>query len=215
MVTGDPLRTPTLILFADPNYNGSTGMPDCDKPCVAINPTSAWDHGDLSPDINTTWLGIAGPGVRRGGVDSQTWADHTDVRPTLLALLGLRDSYSSDGRVLFEELDTLPAGIADEREQVTALARDYKRINAPVGELGLTTIAASTFALTNPDEAQLAQTDAALDELAARRADLAGRMRLVLESAAFAGQRADTAAMAALQAEAQALLDDAHALPHS
>jgi hypothetical protein len=215
MVTGDPLRTPTLVLFGDPNYYGATGAADCEKPCVAINPTAAWDHGDVGPDINTTWLGVAGPGVQHAGVDTSTWSDHADVRPTLMALTGLRDSYSSDGRVLFEVLadNTLPSGVADQRSLLTALAQDYKRINAPVGELGLSTLAAATLALESTDTAQLAQTDAALDDVATRRADLAGRMRAVLEAAAFNGQRADPAQVSSLQAEAQTLLDAASALP--
>src|ERR1051326_8355735 len=216
MLTGDPLRTPSLVLFADPNYYGGTGASDCDKPCVAINPTAAWNHGDVAPDINITWLGVAGPGVRRGGVDDRTWADHTDTRPTLLALSGLKDTYASDGRVLFEILadSALPAAVGDQRELLTGLARDYKRVNAPVGELGLSTLAASTFALAGADSTQLTQTDASLDEIAARRDDLARRMRGVLEAAAFAGQQADATQVRALQAEAQALLDDAAALPH-
>ncbi|MBV9892823.1 MAG: hypothetical protein JO020_01495 [Chloroflexi bacterium] len=216
MVTGDPLRTPTLVLFGDPNYYGATGSPDCEKPCVAINPTAAWDHGDVGPDINTTWLGVAGPGVQRAGVDSSIWSDHADVRPTLLALTGLRDTYSSDGRVLFEVLSDamLPSAVVDQRALLTGLAQDYKRINAPVADLGLSTLAASSLALQAADTTQLAQTDAALDDLATRRADLATRIRAVLEGAAFNGQRADATRVASLQSEAHALLDDAAALPH-
>jgi len=214
MVTGDPLRAPTLILLADPNYYGMTGSADCDKPCVSINPTSAWDHGDIAADINTTWLGLAGPGVRRSGFDTQTWADHTDVRPTLLALAGLKDSYASDGRVLFEvvESSVLPRPVADQRDLLIQLGRDYKRVNAPVGELGMSTLAAATLALEAADAARLAQTDAALDDLAVRRADLAGRMRAVLEGAAFSGQRVDPAQVNAMLGEAQALLGDASTL---
>jgi hypothetical protein len=214
MITGDPLRTPTLVLFADPNYYGATSAADCDKPCVSINPTAAWNHGDVAPDINTTWLGVAGPGVRHNGVDAQTWSDHVDVRPTLLALAGLKDSYASDGRVLIESVEdsTLPAGVADQRVLLTALGVDYKRINAPVGELGMATLAAATAALSSDADGQLARTNAALDDLAARRADLAGHMRASLEEAAFSGQPLDPGQVAAMQAEAQSLLDAAAAL---
>jgi hypothetical protein len=214
MITGDPLRTPTLILFADPNYFGFTGGSDCEKPCVAINPTSAWNHGDLGPDITTTWLGVAGPGVQRGGIDRQTWADHADVRPTMLALTGLRDSYASDGRVLFEVLQdgVLPAAVADQRDVLTGLARDYKRINAPVGELGMWSLAAASASLTGVSDAQLTQTDGALDDLATRRADLASQMRALLEGAAFSGQRIDPAQVTDLEAQAQALIDSARNL---
>ncbi|HEX8968620.1 MAG TPA: hypothetical protein VF937_12110 [Chloroflexota bacterium] len=214
MLTGDPLRTPSLIMFADPNYYGFTGSADCERPCVAPTPTSAWSHGAIAPDINTTWFGIAGPGVRAAGIDRQTWADHTDVRPTLLALAGLRDSYPSDGRVLFELLadPVLPSTVADQRALLVDLGRDYKRINAPVGEFGLSTLSASTLALRSSSLARLVETNTALDDLSVRRADLAGRMRAALEGAAFAGQRLDPAQVASMQHEAESLLAAARGL---
>jgi hypothetical protein len=214
MVTGDPLRTPTLVLFQDPNYFGFTGAADCERPCVALSPSSAWNHGDISSDITTTWLALAGPGVRRVGVDRQTWADHTDVRPTLLALTGLRDSYASDGRVLFEILEdgALPAAVADQRALLIGLGRDFKRINAPVGDLSLSTLALATAALESPSEARLAEVDAALDALAAQRTDLAARMLATLEGAAFSRQRVDPAHVAAMQQEAQTQLAAARTL---
>jgi hypothetical protein len=214
MVTGDPLRTPTLILFNDSNYYGFAATPDCDRPCVSLSPGSAYNHGSYQSDIVTTWLGLAGPGVRRDGVDRQTWADHTDTRPTVLALTGLKDSYASDGRVLVEVVEdaVLPSAVVDQRAQLVSLGRDYKRINAPVGELGLMTLAAATAALVSADDEQLTQLDAALDDLAVRRADLAGRIRSRLEGATFAGQRLDPAEVASLQQEAQALLQSAAAL---
>src|SRR5581483_11137133 len=106
---------------------------------------------DVGPDINTAWLGLAGPGVQHGVVDRQTWADHTDVRPTVMALTGLKDSYSSDGRVLFEVLQdgVLPAAVADQKDALTNLARDYKRINAPLNELGMWTLAAASASLAS------------------------------------------------------------------
>lgn len=67
--------------------------------------------------------------------------------------------------------------------------------------------------MESADTGQLAQTNAALDDIATRRDDLAARMRSVLEAAAFGGQPADPSSVAALQAEAQALLSSAQALP--
>ena len=52
----------------------------------------------MSPRV----CGIVGPGVAQRGVDNSTWSDHTDSQPTMLALLGLRDDYTPDGRVLGE-----------------------------------------------------------------------------------------------------------------
>src|SRR5207248_8575412 len=161
-----------------------------------------------------TWLGVAGPGVRRGGVDTQTWSDEADVRPTLLALVGLKDSYASDGRVLFEVVEdgVLPAGVVDQRDLLVALGRDFKRVNAPVGELGLATLNPATAALEGASEAGLAEVDAALDALATRRAGLASRMVTALQAAAFSGQPLDPAQVAGMQQEAQALLATARTL---
>jgi hypothetical protein len=37
------------------------------------------------------------PGVKHLGITSQVWSDHTDIQPTILSLLDLRDSYQTDG----------------------------------------------------------------------------------------------------------------------
>ncbi len=104
MITADPARDPTLTMFADPNYFLFAGAPNCNSPCVTEQPGFAWNHGGVNPDINTTWLGMVGPGVDHTGIDSTTWSDHTDIRPTMMTLLGLTDDYSHDGRVLVEDL---------------------------------------------------------------------------------------------------------------
>ena len=104
MITADPARDPTFTMFADPNYFLFAGAPNCTSACVTQQPGFAWNHGTVSPDINTTWLGMVGPGVRNIGVDNSIWSDHTDIRPTILTLVGLKDDYSHDGRALFEDL---------------------------------------------------------------------------------------------------------------
>ena len=50
MVTADPQRTPTLVLFAHPDYFLFAGAPNCTSPCITVPttpPTStfAWNHG--------------------------------------------------------------------------------------------------------------------------------------------------------------------------
>src|SRR5205085_11093190 len=87
MVTASPVRTPNLTLFALPDYFLFAGAANCSSPCVTVNPAFAWNHGDVQPDITTTWLGIVAPGVRSQGVDTDTWSDHTDIRPTMMLLL--------------------------------------------------------------------------------------------------------------------------------
>src|SRR5712671_6431836 len=89
MVSGDPLRTPTIVSWNEPNAWVQTGT----GTAVSINPAFAWMHGGIQPEIAQTWLGFVGPGVKRGGIDDKTWTDHTDVRPTMLALLGQEDDY--------------------------------------------------------------------------------------------------------------------------
>ena len=136
MITADPARTPTFTLFANPDYFLFAGAPNCSSPCVTEQPGFAWNHGDTNPDITTTWLGLVGPGVEKEGIDHTTWSDHTDVRPTVLSLVGLVDDYGHDGRVLTEFLKgwAVPSAIKKSGKYLE-LARIYKQINAPVGEL--------------------------------------------------------------------------------
>jgi hypothetical protein len=86
MVTADPNRTPTFTMFGDPDYFFLTFGPDASE-----NGGFAWNHGGVAPEINNTWLGLVGPGVKVKGVDEDVWSDHADVRPTMLVLLGLQD----------------------------------------------------------------------------------------------------------------------------
>src|SRR5207245_10892343 len=144
MITADPRRTPTFTLFADPNYFLFAGAPNCTSPCVTENPGFAWNHGDVQPEIVTTWLGMVGPGIEDRGVDSKTWSDHTDIRPTLMVLLGLKDDYSHDGRALTEELAGWAKPSATRNGSFAKVARMYKQLDAAVGQFGLTTLAAST-----------------------------------------------------------------------
>jgi len=61
------------------------------------NSSFAWNHGDIQDEIATTWVGYVGQGVEDSGIDRRTWSDHTDVRPTILALVGLRTTTSMTG----------------------------------------------------------------------------------------------------------------------
>ena len=90
--------------------------------------------------------GLVGPGIRHEGRTGEIFSDHTDVRPTLLRLAGLKDDYRHDGRVLFEVFheDALPRSIREHEEILSRLASAYKAINAPVGTLGRKTLELST-----------------------------------------------------------------------
>ena len=41
----------------------------CSTSCVTQNNGFAWDHGDYAPEIDTNYVGFAGPGVRHLGLD--------------------------------------------------------------------------------------------------------------------------------------------------
>ncbi|HKT05399.1 MAG TPA: hypothetical protein VJT31_38265 [Rugosimonospora sp.] len=195
MVTGDPLRTPTFTAFANPDYFLFTGAANCTSPCVTVQPGFAWNHGDFAPDINQTWLGMVGPGVRRLGVTRAVWSDQTDVRPTMLSLLGLRDDYRSDGRLLFEFVDDahLPAGLRGHRAELVALGQVYKQLNACVGEFGTDTLVASTRAIQSdtPGDAQYNKTMNALTRLGELRDAVAADIAAQFDNATFHNGRLD------------------------
>ena len=178
MVTGDPLRTPTVTEFANPDYFLFGGAANCTSPCVQVQSGFAWNHGDFSPDINTTWLGMVGPGVKKLGVSNAVWSDHTDIRPTMMALLHLHDDYNYDGVPLigFLKSDVLPHSVRDNRSGYEALAGVYKQLNASVGQFATATLKLSTSAIesTSPGDATYVQTDAVLTALGQQRDALAG-----------------------------------------
>jgi hypothetical protein len=191
MITADPARTPTFTMFANPDYFVFTGAANCNSPCLTEVPTFAWNHGDVSQDINRTWLGIAGPGVQHLGINDSIWADHTDIRPTMLELRGLKDDYNHDGRVLFETLtsNTLPAAVRTHLNYYVGLARVYKQINAPVGQLALDTLPISTRAMASSStgDTTYIKLEKQIQQINTQRDALASHIIALLEKVEFAG----------------------------
>jgi hypothetical protein len=218
MITSDPARTPTFTLFADPNYFLFAGAPACTvkAPCVTEQPGFAWSHGDVQPEIVTTWLGLVGPGIDNIGVDSTTWSDHTDIRPTLMVLLGLKDDYSHDGRALTEEFTGWARPAATRKSNgYTKVAQTYKQLDAAVGEFGLATLAASTRAIesgTSLDDSTYAGLESQLAALIDQRNTLAAQMIGMLEGAEFNGQSISEEQAQSLVSQGQALIAEAQAL---
>jgi hypothetical protein len=211
-VDADPARTPTLALFAKPDYFFSKGAPNCTSPCVTQNTGFAWDHGDYAAEIDTNYLGLVGPGVANRGLDGSgptagpssagadsgqttvpasgttgTWLDETDIRPTLLYLAGLKDDYVSDGRVVSEILAHPTRALAS--PFVQQLGQCYKQINSSVGELGTDTLIASTRSLesTSPGDTTYTSTEQALSKLEQQRDAVAGSIKQSLNGAEFGG----------------------------
>src|ERR1700722_3898523 len=149
MITADPQRTPSFVMFGAPDYFFQT----TGSPAIAESPAFAYNHGGIQPEITTVWVGFVGPGVDVRGIDNQTFADETDYRPTMLALLGLHDDYQHEGRVLAEEFEpwAVPNGARENEQAFLAVARAMKQLNAPLGELGKDSLKISTAALASSD----------------------------------------------------------------
>ena len=174
MITADPKRDPTFTMFAKPDYFLSTF-----PPTTAINPAFNWNHGDIAPEINTTWLGLVGPDVKNMGATGDLWTDHADIRPTVLALAGLHDDYIHEGRPISQVM-------TETRQDLNQLADVYKQINAPVGQLSLDSIAFATKAtLSNSTGDQTyIDADAQIAAWASQRDALAAQMIALLDTTA-------------------------------
>jgi hypothetical protein len=220
MITGDPKRTPTFAMFGNTDFYLSSGSPDCSTPCVSEYPPEAWNHGTVEAQINTTWIGFAGPGVVSRGVDGTTWSDETDTRPTMLTLLGLRDSYQDDGLPIFQIMSpsVLPRGIERNLTLIDQLQQVYKQLEAPVGTLGLASLKISTQALESGSSAhddaytsledQLSQIDTTRNVLAALMQDV------ILDDASH-GNGNDTHRLTALISKGQSLISQVTQLASS
>jgi hypothetical protein len=219
MVNADPARTPTFAMFARPDYFLSAGAANCNTPCVGQNAGFAYNHGDYAAEIDTNFVGFAGPGVKNLGLDGSaadagpnsagpdsgqvtvpgsgtrgTWVDETDIRSTIMYLLGLRDDYVHDGRVISQIL-TQPNSALSGRG-VTALGDCYKQLNSSVGEFGTATLQASTKAIesNSPGDEQYLKTNRVLAGLNVARDKLAGVIKNDLQAAAFQNARVPHAA---------------------
>jgi hypothetical protein len=225
MITADPFRTPTFTPFADPNWflfaTGGATPATCATPaaCAFIpartNQSFAWNHGDIQDEIASTWIGLAGPGVANNGIDRTTWSDHTDLRPTILDLVGLTDDYGHDGRLLTPDLDgwAIPAAVR-KYGGFAKVAVAYKQLNAPFGTFGMDILKASTTALASnsADDKKYTQIESQIQNLTSQRDGLASQMKAALDAATFGGQPITEQQAQSLVSQAQGLFDQAHAL---
>jgi hypothetical protein len=232
MQTIDPLRTPTYTLFPKPDYFFSTTGPN-----VSINSSFAYDHGYYSPNVDVTWVGIAGKGAAVNGLDGPepaqgnqpsdpesthtvpqasqvgTWVEETDIRPTMLYLLGLSDDYQSDGHVITQALANVPSALAGAAQ----LAAGYDQIESSVGQFGTDTLIADTKALASgsgSDDSVFANEQATLETLAGDRDTAAAKIKKELSDAA-AGHALSKGQLTSGLAQVKELLRRAHALAGS
>jgi hypothetical protein len=212
----------------NPNVTGTGG-------CVTQNTGFAWDHGAYAAEINTNYTAWVGPGVRHAGLDGQspatgpnsagpnsgqgvvansgttgTWADETDIRPTLMYLTGLTDDYIQDGRVITEILADPNHALS--RPKVASLGACYKQLNSSVGQFGNFTLQASTAAVESntAGDAAYRAVNAALTGLDRIRDALAIQIKNALNAAAFSDKTINGANR--LTGECQDVIDAAGAL---
>src|SRR6185295_14365229 len=133
-------------------------------------------------------------------------------------LVGLKDSYVSDGRVLTDILSpsVLPGSLNANRPTVAALGAAYKQIMASFGQFSLDTLVASTGALgtDSAGDAVYNETETALANLGTQRDALAAQIRLALWRAEFGNQKIDQKQANGWIDQANGLLDQASALAH-
>jgi hypothetical protein len=218
--------------------DSTTGTNDNTSDCVTVDDEYAWDHGDYAAEINTNYVGFVGPGVRNLGLDGSppadgpnsagpdsgqtvvansgtqgTWVDETDIRPTEMYLLGLKDDYEHDGRVITQILSDPNSALSG--PGVAALGACYKQLNSSVGQFANYTLQADTKAIesTSPGDVIYHNTDRALAALDKARDAIALRIKAQLEAAAFENQ--PIFAAGAETFACQAVIDSAALLAHS
>ncbi|MGO9955279.1 MAG: hypothetical protein ACLP50_04775 [Solirubrobacteraceae bacterium] len=235
MVNADPNRTPTFTLFGNPDFyfqsectylgsdQGRTPAPVTDEGpgCPAEDSGYAWNHGDVQSEIANTWQGWVGPGIANLGLNSAIWTDHTDVRPTLMTLLGLRDDYTWDGRAIEQMIDGGQdrgggpgRGRGGDRELLIRLGNIYKQLDAPFGEFGLDTLSADTAALASDSggDATYLATDQQLQTCESSRSALVARIQAALAGVETGRHPLDPFQVESLIWQARRLIDAARRL---
>ena len=226
MVNSDPQRTPTFTLFGNPDFFLTTSNTACTPvrpaPPALVVPECvdyhfAWNHGDIQSEIATNWLGLVGPGVKKRGIDAKTWTDHTNVRPTILALAGLKDDYLNDGRVLIEDLTdkAVAKSLRSHRETLLRLGNVYEQVNASFGQFGLDLLTASTRALksgSSTNDSTYVSIESSIENLTTQRDALAAQIKAALNAAAFDGQPLNERQAKRWIDKAESLIDQASEL---
>ena len=136
----------------------------------------------------------------------------------MLALAGLSDDYTPDGRVISEFLrkSALPHSMREHAAALTHLGVVYKEINAPFGPLSFDVLSASTKALSSgaldPSDATYNAISDRMTSLTNDRDALAAQMRSVLTNAAFGGPVPTTSQIYDLANQGNTLLTRANQL---
>jgi hypothetical protein len=215
MVNTDPNRTPTFTMFGNDDFffNASSSALSCgSNPCVS--PGFAWNHGDIQQEIGNTWVGMVGPGIANNGVNATTWTDHTNLRPTIMALTGLKDDYTQDGVVLTQAMTqaAIPSPLSSQTSTAQSLGQLYEQLNAPFGDFANDTLEASTKGIESdlPGDAAYRGTETNIQVLTGLRNSLAGKIHAALQAAEFSGQPINGIQALVWELQGQAILNLAH-----
>jgi hypothetical protein len=168
----------------------------------------------VQTEITRTWMGMVGPGVNRSGRDDRVFSDHTDLRPTMVALAGLKDDYTHDGRVLIEFLEdrALPRALR-RSESFLELAQVYKQLNAPLGSVGLDSLHFANRSILS-DDAAYGTFLGKMADITAQRDALAAEIKPILDAAAFDNQPINERQEQQLVHRARAIIDRVSDLAH-
>ena len=215
MVNTDPNRTPTFVMFENPDFffneSNCSGVPQC------ASPGFAWNHGDIQQEIGNTWVGFVGPGVASNGIDSTTGRITPTSGQRSWPWPALKDDYEQDGHVLVQALTdrSAPPAFRDQGPDtsVAQLEQEEDLLNAPFGTFAKATLAASTFALESTNESVYKSIEDQIGAVTSDRDKLAAAIRDELYQAAVNGHPIDRHQAQTQIAQATALIAQAAALP--
>jgi hypothetical protein len=140
-------------------------------------------------------------------LDDVTWSDHTDIRPTILALAGFRDDYETDGRLLAESLyiPALPPAIANAPGAFIELSTAYKQLTAPFGAASRASVVFATAGI-KAGGGGYAEYQGAIAQYLQLRDPVVARIRTLLNQAVFDGIPLPEPEAAELTASANGLI---------
>jgi hypothetical protein len=130
----------------------------------------------------------------------------------MLSVLGLKDDYVQDGRVLTEGLTAKATPPKLHSANVNKLAVLYEQLNAPFGQFSNDTLAASTTAIADDDSTYAARS-AEIEKLTAQRDAVAEKIKDALNAATFSGTAITGHDAKQWLAQGDAILEAAASLP--
>ena len=133
----------------------------------------------------------------------------------MLSVLGLSDDYVRDGRPVTQVLDPGSVPAALQSSDAVALGDMLKRLDAPFGEFGMSTLKASTTALASDTthDNRYTTIEKSIASLTDRRDQVVDRIKTLL-AGAEAGTPIDHTQASDLLDRAQGLLGHAAGLGH-